>query len=67
MNATYEVGGSGSEHVHKRQRQRLTLQLSILNPEIQSHDVTNSSGLVFFDSRLKRNSQELLHKSSCVI
>jgi hypothetical protein len=33
MNATYEVGGSGSEHVHKRQLPSLTLQLSILHPE----------------------------------
>jgi hypothetical protein len=67
MNPTYEVSGAGSEHVHKRQRQSRTLQLSILHPEIQSHDVAKSSSLVFFDSRLKRDPQELLHKISCVI
>lgn len=46
MNATYEVGGSGSEHVHKRQRQRPTLQLSILDPETQSHDMAMSTSLI---------------------
>jgi hypothetical protein len=51
MNATYEVGGEGSEHVHKRQRQSRTLQLSILNPETRSHDVAMSSSLLEIDSR----------------
>ena len=33
MNATYEVGGKGSEHAHKSQRDRLTNQLLILHRE----------------------------------
>jgi hypothetical protein len=33
MDATYEVGGSGSEHVHKRQRDRSVKQLLFLHPE----------------------------------
>lgn len=50
MNATYEVGGEGSEHVHKRQRQRLTNQLPFLHPETGSHDVAMSTSLMEFDS-----------------
>ncbi|TDW22746.1 hypothetical protein EV650_1592 [Kribbella kalugense] len=65
MNATYEVGGAGSEHVHKRQRQSPTLQLSILNPETRSHDMAMSSSLLEIDSRSNRVPQELLCKNSC--
>jgi hypothetical protein len=65
MNATYEVGGSGSEHVHKRQRQSPTLQLSILNLETRSHDVAMSTSLLEIDPGAGRVVQELLHKSSC--
>src|SRR3954471_22292304 len=65
MNATYGVGGSGSEHVHKRQRQRPTLQLSVLHPETRSHDVANSSSLVEIDPGLRNVVQEVLHKNAC--
>ena len=52
MNATYEVSGAGSEHAHKRQRQRTTLQLSILHRETESHDVAISTSLVWIGPRL---------------
>ena len=65
MNPTYEVSGAGSEHVHKRQSQSLTLQLSILNPETRSHDVAMSSSLLEIDSRSELITQEFLCKNSC--
>jgi len=65
MNATYEVGGQGSEHVHKRQRQSLTKQLPFLHRETRSHDVAMSTNVLQIDSRGVLNPQELLCKSSC--
>jgi hypothetical protein len=65
MNATYEVGGQGSEHVHNHQRQRLIIQLPILRFETRSHDMAKSISLVEIDSRSIRDLQELLCKTSC--
>src|SRR4051812_14939910 len=65
MDATYEVGGQGSEHVHKRQRQPLTKQLPFLHRETRSHNVAMSTGVLQIGCRGVLDPQELLCKSSC--
>ena len=65
MNATNEVGGPGSEHVHKPQLRRLTNQLTILHCETRSHDMVISTSLVEIASGPEFTPQELLHNNSC--